>query len=418
MLLVQKFGGTSMGSIERIANVANKIIAAKKAGHQVAVVVSAMSGETDRLINLAQSVQADPEPREYAMLVSTGEQTSMALLAMTLINRGYAARSYTGAQAGVYTSSAYKKARILRVDCHRIKEDLEKGCVPIMAGFQGLDELGDITTLGRGGSDTSAVALAAALKADECQIFTDVEGVYTTDPRVVPEARLLKKITFDEMLEMASLGAKVLQIRSVEFAGKHRVPVRVLSSFTEGSGTLITFEENVGLEQPKVSGIAFNRSEAKITMLGVPDKPGVAASILMPISQAQIEVDMIVQNIPLQGVIDFTFTVHRDDFAKAVMIVKQLSEQLGAKGVSTDNKIAKLSLVGVGMRSHAGIASTMFNAMGDEGINIQLISTSEIKISVVIDEKYLELGVRTLHGAFHLDKAGVVEEHDPVYRPY
>lgn len=414
MLFVQKFGGTSMGNLERIALVATRILQARAAGHQVAVVVSAMSGETDRLINLAKAIQEEPDSREYAVLVSTGEQVSMALLALTLKSKGIEARSYTGMQAGVHTSSVHMKARILRVDCHRIKEDLEQGIVPIMAGFQGIDEYGDITTLGRGGSDTSAVALAAALKADECQIFTDVEGVYTTDPRVVPEARLLKKVTFDEMLEMASLGAKVLQIRSVEFAGKHRVPLRVLSTFTEGSGTLITFDEESGLEKPKVSGVAFNRSEAKITVRAVPDKPGVASSILMPISQAQIEVDMIVQNMPLEGLIDFTFTVHRDDFHRAVAIVNEVAEKLGAKEVLTNNKIAKLSLVGVGMRSHAGIASTMFSAMGEEGINIQLISTSEIKISVVVDEKYLELGVRTLHTAFNLEKSLTTEEFDPL----
>lgn len=413
MLLVQKFGGTSMGSLDRIANVANKIMKARSEGHQVVVVVSAMAGETDRLIGLARAIQAEPDAREYSMLVSTGEQVSMSLLAMTLLNRGVPARSYTGYQAGIYTNSAYKKARILRLDCQLIKRDLEQGHVPIVAGFQGLDEQGEITTLGRGGSDTSAVAVAAALGADECQIFTDVEGVYTTDPRVVPTARLLEKVTFEEMLELASLGAKVLQIRSVEFAGKHNVPIRVLSSFIEGKGTLITFEENVGLEQPKVSGIAFNRSEAKITVRGIPDKPGIASRILSPISQAQIEVDMIIQNVPVDGIIDFTFTVHRDDFARTVEIVEQIARELDAQEVLRDKRIAKLSLVGVGMRSHAGIASTMFTALGAEGINIQLISTSEIKISVVVDEKYLELGVRTLHSVFHLDQQEVTEDRDP-----
>ncbi|MBI5448509.1 MAG: aspartate kinase [Gammaproteobacteria bacterium] len=413
MLLVQKFGGTSMGSLERIANVADKIIKAREAGHQVAVVVSAMSGETDRLIALAQAIQAEPDPREYSMLVSTGEQVSMSLLAMMLHSKGVPARSYTGNQAGIHTNSVYKKARILNLDCKRIQKDLAEGRVPIIAGFQGVDSCGEVTTLGRGGSDTSAVAVAAAIQADECQIFTDVEGVYTTDPRVVSTARLLEKVTFEEMLELASLGAKVLQIRSVEFAGKHNIPVRVLSSFVEGNGTLITFEENVGLEQPKVSGIAFNRSEAKITVRGIPDSPGVAARILGPISRAQIEVDMIIQNVPVAGIIDFTFTVHRDDFAKTVEIVEEIARELGASEILKDKKIAKLSLVGVGMRSHAGIASTMFTALGTEGINIQLISTSEIKISVVVDEKYLELGVRTLHSVFHLDQQEVREEWDP-----
>ncbi len=415
MLLVQKFGGTSMGSLDRIANVASKVIQAREQGHQVVVVVSAMAGETDRLIHMAQAIQSDPDAREYAMLVSTGEQVSMALLAMTLLQRGVPARSYTGYQAGIHTSSAHKKARILNLDCQAIQKDLAAGCVPVIAGFQGVDKQGDITTLGRGGSDTSAVAVAAAIRAQECQIFTDVEGVYTTDPRVVPQARLLEKVTFEEMLEMASLGAKVLQIRAVEFAGKHNVPIRVLSSFKEGKGTLITFEENSGLEQAKVSGIAFNRNEAKITVRGIPDKPGIAASILSPISQANIEVDMIIQNVPVDGIIDFTFTVHRDDFLKTVEIVERVAKKLGAQEISKDNRIAKLSLVGVGMRSHAGIASTMFTALGMEGINIQLIATSEIKISVVVDEKYLELGVRTLHSAFHLDldRQEAIEEFDP-----
>ena len=408
MLLVQKFGGTSMGSLERIAHVADKIIKTRQEGHQVAVVVSAMAGETDRLIALAREAQEEPDAREYSMLVSTGEQVSMSLLAMTLLNRGFCARSYTGSQAGIYTNSAYKKARIMKVDCESVRRDLEKGCIPILAGFQGMDSHGEITTLGRGGSDTSAVALAAALGADECQIFTDVDGVYTTDPRVVPEARLLRRVTFEEMLELASLGAKVLQIRSVEFAGKHKIPIRVLSSFKEGKGTLITFED-AGLENPKVSGVAFNRDEAKFTVRGVPDSPGIAASILEPVSQAAIEVDMIIQNVPVEGIIDFTFTVHRDDFEKTNRIIEKVAKKLNAKEILKDNKIAKLSLVGVGMRSHAGIASTLFSALGKEGINIQLISTSEIKISVVIEEKYLELGVRTLHTAFKLESEPVQE---------
>src|SRR3989338_8265233 len=398
MLLVQKFGGTSMGSLERIAHVADKIIKTRQEGHQVAVVVSAMSGETDRLIALAREAQEEPDAREYSMLVSTGEQVSMSLLAMTLLNRGFCARSYTGSQAGIYTNSAYKKARIMKVDCESVRRDLEKGCIPILAGFQGMDSHGEITTLGRGGSDTSAVALAAALGADECQIFTDVDGVYTTDPRVVPEARLLRRVTFEEMLELASLGAKVLQIRSVEFAGKHKIPIRVLSSFKEA-----------GLENPKVSGVAFNRDEAKFTVRGVPDSPGIAASILEPVSKAAIEVDMIIQNVPVEGIIDFTFTVHRDDFEKTNRIIEKVAKKLNAKEILKDNKIAKLSLVGVGMRSHAGIASTLFSALGKEGINIQLISTSEIKISVVIEEKYLELGVRTLHTAFKLESEHVQE---------
>lgn len=410
-LLVQKFGGTSMGSLECIENVASIVQKTLQMGHEVVVVVSAMSGETDRLIQLAMQMNSDPATREYAMLVSTGEQVSMALLAMALHKLGINACSYTGGQAGIYTDSHHKKARITRIDCARIRGEVSKGRVAIVAGFQGIDDQGDITTLGRGGSDTTAVALAAALSAAECQIYTDVKGVYTTDPRVVPEAKLLKQITFEEMLELSSLGAKVLQIRSVEFAGKYNVPLRVLSSFEEGSGTLITFEQ-AGLERVKVSGIAFNRSEAKITVRGIPDKPGIAAKILNPVSAAEIEVDMIIQNVPNEGAIDFTFTVHRDDFAKTLSIVEPLAQELGAIGILKDNKIAKLSLVGVGMRSHAGVATTMFDALGAEGINIQLISTSEIKISVVIDEKYLELGVRTLHSAFHLDVMAT-EEYDP-----
>jgi len=400
-LLVQKFGGTSVGSLERLQHVAEKIIQTRAAGHDVVVVVSAMSGETDRLISLARELNPHPDPREYAMLVSTGEQVSIALLTMALMAKGYKARSYTGKQAGICTDGHHRKARIMGVECDALKTDLQQGLIPVVAGFQGVAANGDVTTLGRGGSDTTAVALAAALKADECQIYTDVDGVYTTDPRIVPEARRLSVITFEEMLELASLGAKVLQIRSVEFAGKYNVPVRVLSSFTEGPGTLITFEQ-AGMEQPKVSGIAFNRDEAKLTLMGVPDRPGVAAQILTPVSDAGIEVDMIIQNTAVDGVIDFTFTVHRDDYQKTLELLADVAKALEARAVIGDNKIAKLSLVGVGMRSHAGIASTMFTALGQEGINIQLISTSEIKISVVIDEKYLELGVRSLHAAFGL----------------
>jgi len=400
-LIVQKFGGTSVGSLERIQHVAQKVAQTKAQGHQVVVVVSAMSGETDRLISLAKTLSSHPDPREYATLISTGEQVSMALVSMALLALGCQARSYTGGQARINTDSQHKKARIMGIEAETLKTDLAQGLVPVVAGFQGIAANGDITTLGRGGSDTTAVALAAALGADECQIYTDVDGVYTTDPRIVPEARRLSMITFEEMLELASLGAKVLQIRSVEFAGKYNVPVRVLSSFQEGPGTLITFEQ-VGMEAPKVSGIAFNRDEAKLTLMGVPDKPGIAARILEPVSSAGIEIDMIIQNVAVDGIIDFTFTVHRDDYQKTLELLSDVAKELEARAVLGDNKIAKLSLVGVGMRSHAGIASTMFTTLGREGINIQLISTSEIKISVVIDEKYLELGVRSLHTAFGL----------------
>ena len=400
-LIVQKFGGTSVGSLERIQHVAQKVAQTKAQGHQVVVVVSAMSGETDRLISLAKTLSSHPDPREYATLISTGEQVSMALVSMALLALGCQARSYTGGQARISTDGQHKKARIMGIEAETLKTDLAQGLVPVVAGFQGIAANGDITTLGRGGSDTTAVALAAALGADECQIYTDVDGVYTTDPRIVPEARRLSMITFEEMLELASLGAKVLQIRSVEFAGKYNVPVRVLSSFQEGPGTLITFEQ-VGMEAPKVSGIAFNRDEAKLTLMGVPDKPGIAARILEPVSSAGIEIDMIIQNVAVDGIIDFTFTVHRDDYQKTLELLSDAAKELEARAVLGDNKIAKLSLVGVGMRSHAGIASTMFTTLGREGINIQLISTSEIKISVVIDEKYLELGVRSLHTAFGL----------------
>lgn len=400
-LIVQKYGGTSVGSPERIENVANKIVAHREQGDDVVVVVSAMSGETDRLIGLAKQLDSRPNPRELDVLLATGEQVTIALLSMALHKRGCPARSYTGSQVHILTDSAHNKARILDIDGARVRKDLAEGKVVVVAGFQGVDEYGNITTLGRGGSDTTAVALAAALKADECQIFTDVDGVYTTDPRVVPEARRLPRITFEEMLEMASLGSKVLQIRSVEFAGKYNVPLRVLSSFAEGEGTLITYEEE-GMEQPLISGIAFNRDEAKLTILGVPDQPGVAFRILGPIADANIEVDMIVQNVGQDSTTDFTFTVHRNDYEKALEILRKTAAAMGAREVAGDNKIVKISLVGVGMRSHAGIASAMFQALAKEGINIRMISTSEIKISVVVDEKYLELGVRALHDAFHL----------------
>ncbi len=404
-LIVQKYGGTSVGSVERIENVANKVAAFRERGDDLVVVLSAMSGETNRLIDLAKAIQSPPDPRELDMLVSTGEQVTIALLAMALKKRGIDARSYTGGQVRILTDSAFNKARILDIDEANMRRDLQAGRVVVVAGFQGVDEQGNVTTLGRGGSDTTGVALAAALKADECQIYTDVDGVYTTDPRVVSDARRLDRITFEEMLELASLGSKVLQIRSVEFAGKYNVPLRVLSSFQDGPGTLITYEED-GMEEALISGIAFNRDEAQIMVQGVPDQPGVAYRILGPIGQANIEVDMIVQNTSADGsTTDFTFTVHRNDFDKALALLKKHAGEMGAREVRGDAKIAKISLVGVGMRSHAGIASTMFEALAKEGINIRMISTSEIKISVVVDEKYLELGVRALHSAFKLDQA-------------
>lgn len=403
-LIVQKFGGTSVGTIERIQQVADKVKKFRENGDDIVVVVSAMSGETNRLIELAkQASDGNPEPRELDMMVSTGEQVTIALLAMALINRGVPAVSYTGNQVRILTDSAFNKARILQIDDEKIRADLSAGRVVVVAGFQGVDEQGNITTLGRGGSDTTGVALAAALKADECQIYTDVDGVYTTDPRVVAQARRLEKITFEEMLEMASLGSKVLQIRSVEFAGKYNVPLRVLHSFQEGPGTLITLDDEESMEQPIISGIAFNRDEAKLTIRGVPDTPGVAFKILGPVSAANIEVDMIVQNVSHDNTTDFTFTVHRNDYQKALDVLKQTAEAIGAREVSGDTNIAKVSIVGVGMRSHAGVASRMFEALAKENINIQMISTSEIKISVVIEEKYLELAVRALHTAFELD---------------
>ncbi len=402
-LLVQKYGGTSVGSLERIHDVASKVLNYKNKGHDVVVVVSAMSGETNRLVELAKGISSDPSERELDVLLSTGEQVTIALLTMALQNLGCKSRSYTGAQVHILTDDAHNKARILDIDGARVKRDLSEGYIVVVAGFQGVDQQGNITTLGRGGSDTTAVALAAALKAEECQIFTDVDGVYTTDPRVVPEARRLDRVTFEEMLEMASLGSKVLQIRAVEFAGKYNVPLRVLSSFEEGEGTLITYEER-GMEQALISGIAFNRDEAKLTIQGVPDQPGVAHRILGPIGDANVEVDMIIQNVGADGTTDFTCTVHRNDYDKALAILQDTAKELGAREVSGDNKIVKVSLVGVGMRSHAGIASTMFKALADEGINIRMISTSEIKVSVVVDEKYLELAVRALHVAFGLDE--------------
>ncbi|WP_058554873.1 aspartate kinase [Thiohalocapsa sp. ML1] len=405
-LIVQKYGGTSVGSIERIQAVAAKVKQTRDAGHRVVVVVSAMSGETDRLLGLAHGIQTRPSPRELDVLLATGEQVTIALMAMALEAIDCPARSYTGAQVRVRTDSAHNKARITNIDGGRVQADLDAGQVVVVAGFQGIDEHGNITTLGRGGSDTSAVAMAAALKADECQIYTDVDGVYTTDPRIEPKARRLPRITFEEMLEMASLGSKVLQIRAVEFAGKYRVPLRVLSSFAEGEGTLITFEED-DVEEAKIAGIAFAKDEAKLTILGVPDQPGVAHKILGPISDANIEVDMIVQNIAADAkTTDFTFTVHRNDYARALELLQATAQTLSAREVHGDERIVKVSLVGVGMRSHAGIASRMFEALAREGINIRMISTSEIKISVVIDEKYLELGVRALHDAFDLAHAG------------
>ncbi|MDK9726193.1 MAG: aspartate kinase [Sterolibacteriaceae bacterium MAG5] len=409
-LIVQKYGGTSMGSPERIRNVAKRVARWKAQGNQLVVVVSAMSGETNRLLALAKDVSPQPSPRELDVMISTGEQVTIALLAMALNDIGVKAKSYTGAQVKVLTDSTFTKARILDIDDQNIRRDLDDGAVVIVAGFQGVDQHGNITTLGRGGSDTSGVALAAALKADECQIYTDVDGVYTTDPRIVPEARKLDSVTFEEMLEMASLGSKVLQIRSVEFAGKYKVKLRVLSSFEEEGketlGTLITFEEGNKMEQPIISGIAFNRDEAKLTVLGVPDRPGIAYQILGAIAEANIDVDMIIQNVGHDGTTDFSFTVPRGEFSRAKTILEeQVKPHVGARAIEGDSHICKVSAVGVGMRSHPGVASKMFRALAEEGINIQMISTSEIKISVVVDEKYLELAVRVLHKTFELDQA-------------
>lgn len=405
-LYVLKFGGTSVGSTERIESVANKIIAFREQGHDIVVVVSAMSGETNRLLALAHALDSQPDPRETDVLLATGEQVTIALLSIALQKRGCKARSFTGGQVRILTDEAYTRARIREIDDKRIRQELAEGCVVVVAGFQGIDEEGNITTLGRGGSDTSAVALAAALKADECQIYTDVKGVYTTDPRVVEDARLLRSITFEEMLELASLGAKVLQIRSVEFAGKYKVPLRVLSSFEDDPGTLISLEEENEMEAPIISGIAFTRDEAKIVVSGVPDVPGIAYRVIGPVSDAGIEVDVIVQNVSADGTTDITFTVKRADCEQTRQIVGRIASDVNARDVAFDTKIAKISLVGVGMRSHAGIASKMFKALADESINIQIITTSEIKISVVIDEKYLELAVRSLHSAFGLAEEG------------
>lgn len=404
-LIVQKYGGTSVANPDRIRNLARRVARYKAMGHKIVVVVSAMSGETNRLIALAKEIMPEPDPRELDVMVSTGEQVTIGMTALALMELGIKAKSYTGSQVKILTDDAFTKARILSIDEDNIKRDLDNGYVVVVAGFQGVDANGNITTLGRGGSDTTGVALAAALKADECQIYTDVDGVYTTDPRVVPEARRLDKITFEEMLELASQGSKVLQIRSVEFAGKYKVKLRVLSSFDEeGDGTLITFEEEKDMEQPVISGIAFNRDEAKITVLGVPDKPGIAYQILGPIAEANVDVDMIIQNTGADGTTDFTFTVHKNEMNKALSILRdKVQAHIGAREINGDDKIAKVSIVGVGMKSHVGIASKMFRILAEEGINIQMISTSEIKIAVVIDEKYLELAVRVLHKAFELD---------------
>ncbi len=407
-LVVQKYGGTSVANAERICAIADKVSLARQAGDQIVVVVSAMSGETNRLISLAKEISARPAARELDVLLSTGEQTTIALLCMAFEERGVASRSYTGAQARILTDGRHNKARIMDIDTERLRADLANGKVVVVAGFQGVDEDGNITTLGRGGSDTTAVALAAALKADECRIYTDVDGVYTTDPRVVPTARRMDRLTYEEMLEMASLGAKVLQIRSVEFASKYNVPLRVLSSFDEGNGTLITGEDesmypNGTLEQAVISGVAFNRDEAQVTVQGVPDQPGIAYGILGPVADAGIEVDMIIQNVGADGATDFTFTVHRNDYDNAMEILRNIGNKLGAREVAGNDSIVKVSLVGVGMRSHAGIASKTFEVLAKESINIHMISTSEIKISVVIDEKYLELAVRALHKEFELE---------------
>lgn len=407
-LIVQKYGGTSVATVERILAVADKVIETKKQGHQVVVVVSAMSGETDRLLSLANNITQTPAPRELDVLLSTGEQATIALLSMALQEKGQAAVSYTGGQVHIRTDNEHNKARIVDIDTVRVHKQLDDGKVVVIAGFQGVDEDGNITTLGRGGSDTTAVAMTAVLKAEECRIYTDVDGVYTADPRVVENARRLHSITYEEMLEMASLGSKVLQIRSVEFARKYNVNLRVLSSFKDGSGTLIT-DEDENMEAALISGIAHNKDEAKLTIVGVPDNPGIASQILGPIADANIEVDMIVQNVGMDNSTDFTFTVNRADYDKALSILKKTAKAIKAKDVSGDNKIVKISVVGVGMRSHAGIANTMFKALAEEGINIQMISTSEIKVSVVVAEKYLELGVRILHSSFGLENGAVVK---------
>lgn len=402
-LIVQKYGGTSVGTVERIHRVADRVAEAKKGGHEVVVVLSAMSGETDRLMRLAQEVTASPDERELDMLLSTGERVTIALLAMDLRGRGINARSFTGRQVGIITDSSHTKARIARVTAERIREALAEGVIPVVAGFQGINERNDVTTLGRGGSDLTAVALAAALKADRCVIYTDVDGVYTADPNIVPSARRLDRVSYEEMLELASLGAKVLQSRSVEFAAKHGVPVEVKSSFKEGQGTLVVTED-ADMERVAVSGVSGDRNQAKITIVGVPDRPGVAARIFGPVAEANIIVDMIIQNVSQAALTDISFTVPRADLNKAVGLVQRIAKEIDAKSVAVTEAIAKVSLVGVGMRSHSGVAARMFEVLSREGINIMMISTSEIKISCVIDEKYLELAMRTLHGAFGLDR--------------
>ena len=414
-LYVQKYGGTSVGSLENIEHVATRVAATQRQGHKVVVIVSAMGGETDRLIDLAYAIADNPHDRELDVLVATGEHVAMALLCIALIKRGLKARSYTGQQARITTDPVHSKAQIEHIDCEPIHADLQSGNIVVVAGFQGADKFGNITTLGRGGSDTTAVALAAALRADECQIYTDVAGVYTTDPHIVPHARLQHSVTFEEMLELSALGAKVLQARAVELIGKFQVPLRVLSTFDQGPGTLITFDEGKQVEQPVISGIAFNRSEAKITVLGAPDRPGIAADIIGPVSDGNIDIDMIVQNIAANNAIDFTFTTNRDEYNQAIDILNKNIKSLGARAIVGDNRIAKLSLVGVGMRRHSGIASKMFKILGAERIGIQMIATSEIKVSVVVDEKYIELAVRALHTAFGLDmEMEPNEEFDPL----
>ncbi len=407
-LIVEKFGGTSVGTIERINAVADHLISKHEAGEKLVVVLSAMSGETNRLIKLANEICDSPPPREMDVLISTGEQVTIALLSMALQQRGNNARSYTGSQVSIKTDRVYSRARILDIDSRKIRVDLEQGRIVVVAGFQGVDSDGNITTLGRGGSDTTAVAIAAAINADECRIYTDVDGIYTTDPRVVPEARRLKSITAEEMLELSSLGAKVLQTRSIEFANKYRVPLRVLSSFVAGEGTLISYDDQeASMEAPLISGIAFQRDEAKLTIRGIPDHPGVAHTVLGPISEAHINVDVIIQNASQQGFTDLTFTVPREDYDASKKILEKLVIELDAKDVKGDNKIAKISIVGVGMRSHSGVANTMFKTLADNDINIQMISTSEIKVSVIIDESKLDHAVQQLHRAFELDKSAV-----------
>ncbi len=407
-LAVEKYGGTSVGSVERINAVADRVSESHRKGEQLVVVVSAMAGETNRLLGLAEEIDPDAQAREMDVLVSTGEQVTIALLSMALNKRGIEARSYTGGQVQILTDNVHGKARILDIDAARVREDLENNRVVVVAGFQGVDEEGNITTLGRGGSDTTAVAMAAALEADECRIFTDVDGVYTTDPRIVPEARRLDQITVEEMLELASQGAKVLQTRSVEFAGKYRVPLRVLSSFEDGPGTLITHEVS-DMEQPLIAGIAYNRDEAKVTIRGVPDQPGVASRIFGPISAAHLNIDMIIQNVAQDGTTDLTFTVNRNEYAQAMKLLNEIAQELNARDVVGDDTLAKIAIVGVGMRSHSGVAAKMFDTLAAEGINIELISTSEIKISVGVNDKYLELAVRALHKAFELE-GDVTEE--------